>query len=87
MVSVSLKVLLVWVLNIGYSGPRLIRPPLGNENYGLNRGVASCEGYIRYNYTEFASWNCGLIRGVASDEVGHIQGDHCTDRALCAILK
>ena len=36
-----------------YSGPPLIRPPLGNGNSGFIRGVASREGYNRYNYTEF----------------------------------
>ena len=38
-----------------YSGPRLIRPPLGNGKSGLIRGVASREGYFEYNYryTEF----------------------------------
>ena len=36
-----------------YSGPPLIRPPLGNGNAGLIRGVASREGYIRYDYTRF----------------------------------
>ena len=27
-----------------YSGPPLMRPPLGNENYGCIRGVAAGEG-------------------------------------------
>ena len=31
-----------------YSGPPLIRPPLGND---LIRGVASREGYSKYNYS------------------------------------
>ena len=38
-----------------YSGPPLIRPLLGNGKPGLIKGVASREGYIRYNYTRFFS--------------------------------
>ena len=37
--------------SVEYSGPRLIRPPLRNGKSGIIRGVASREGYIRYNYT------------------------------------
>ena len=36
-----------------YSGLPLMRPPLGNGKSGLIRGVASREGYIRYNLTQF----------------------------------
>ena len=36
-----------------YSGPPLIKSPLKNGKSGLIRGLASGEGFIRYNYTEF----------------------------------
>ena len=36
---------------VEYIGPSHIRPPLGNGKPGLIGGVASREGYIRYNYT------------------------------------
>ena len=36
-----------------YSGPPVIMPPLGNGKSGLIGGVASREGYFKYNNTEF----------------------------------
>ena len=36
-----------------YSGPPLIKPPLKNGKSSLIRGVASGEGFNRYNYKEF----------------------------------
>ena len=56
-----------------YSGSPLLRPPMGNEKYVLIRTVASCDGYIRYTYTQFAFWNCGPITGVTSGEGGQIR--------------
>ena len=54
----------VWDYIYMYSGPPLIRPPLGNGKSGLIGGVASREWYFKYNYTE--SWlhkRGGLWRG------------------------
>ena len=42
-------------------GRVLIRPPLGDGKYGLIRGVASREGYIRLDYTRFVLRNVGFI--------------------------
>ena len=49
-----------------------MRPPLGNENCGRIRGVAACEGLIKYIYKGFVPNNCGRIRGVAAGESGCI---------------
>ena len=38
---------------IGTIVPPFTRPPFGKGKYGLIGGVASCEGYIEYIYTEF----------------------------------
>ena len=55
-----------------YSGPPLMRPPLGNENCGRIRGVAAGEGYIRYVYKGCVLNNCGCIRGVTAGESARI---------------
>ena len=55
-----------------YSGPPLLRPPLGNDNCGCIRGMAAGEGYIRYVYKGYVLKNCGRIRGVATGEGGRI---------------
>ena len=49
-----------------------IRPPLGKEKHGLFRGMASHEGYPKYNYTEIVRLKYGFIRRVASGDGGHI---------------
>ena len=48
-----------------YISPPLIMSNLGSGKAGLIRGVASCEGYIEYYYTEFVLMirDSGLIRG------------------------
>ena len=49
-----LKIRREFILAYIVRGPPLIMPPLGNGNSGLIRGMASREGFIKYNYTEFA---------------------------------
>ena len=56
----------------GYSGAPLIMSPLRNGKSVLVREITSCGGYIKYNYVQFGSYHCGLIREVASGEGGHI---------------
>ena len=58
--------------NTSAVAPPFIRPPLGNGKSGLIKGVASCEGYIKYKCTGVVPRYHGLIRGVASGEGGHI---------------
>ena len=55
-----------------YSGPPLLRPPFGDGTSGLIRGWPLVRSISDTIYTLFVLCNCGLIRGVASGEGGHI---------------
>ena len=46
-----------------YSGPPLMRPPFGNEEFGHIKGVATCEGGIRRIITDCVPQICAFIRG------------------------